>query len=302
MPLDAPRVLLKTNTVLRAKEAVQLQLLHSYERNLQHLGPIIMQTTDTKQQTSVLAAAAVMDVKAQELLKELRSNSISPTPLCNNPDMENSHESGTTTSISSSSGIFPRSPTEQLSRTQRLWANVTHNAVRAMEGISIRDLAGKWGPQGVCLAESANMTAAACLVSTWASLSTQIIDFAVGTAVSLPVAEGKCQFVMLLWCHLAAIGCCLTGLQRITRDIPSTQPCCALSPPCCVPAERFKHCIMRLALVTRCSTNLAGLPDGVESALDAMGLLTMVAQVAATEQVLEVQWYAWPGKLFHDST
>jgi hypothetical protein len=54
-------------------------------------------------------------------------------------------------------------------------------------------------------------------------------------------------------------------------------------------AERFKACLMRLALIKQCA-NPVRLTDSVESAVDALGQLILLSLVAAGEQQLEVQW------------
>lgn len=56
-------------------------------------------------------------------------------------------------------------------------------------------------------------------------------------------------------------------------------------------AERFKSCIMRMALVKRCSSNHVSLADSLEAVVDALGTLVMVSQLAASRQLLEVQMW-----------
>lgn len=56
-------------------------------------------------------------------------------------------------------------------------------------------------------------------------------------------------------------------------------------------AERFKSCIMRVALVKRCSSNHTSLADSLEAVVNSLGRLVMLSQLAASRQLLEVQMW-----------
>lgn len=140
------QALRQSNDALRAKEEVQMQLLHNYDGALQQLGAMTLETPATEETASVLATAVVMDVQAQELLQKLRgagprcSSPVCSAILSRLPSSGDSRATGHSTD----SGVLATPSPEDLqaqSRTQQLWASVTSEAIKEMHSITTTELA-----------------------------------------------------------------------------------------------------------------------------------------------------------------
>lgn len=133
-----------------------MQLLHNYHRTLQQLGAMTLEAAASgccpEQTASGLAEAAVMDMQAQELLQKLQGAGISCSSPTRSVILSRAHGSRTT-GHSADAGVLRQScgPEEMQhqSRTQRLWASVTPEAIAEMHSITGKELAGGgWGLLG----------------------------------------------------------------------------------------------------------------------------------------------------------
>jgi len=129
---------------------MQFSILRNYEDALHHMGVLLCELagrdSHDAQDSMAFLAAAMLDLRAAELLKQLRADASAPaetddTGSAPSPtgDIQPSCSPGS--SCSSGTGLLE---TQQhlRARSKRLWASVTPEAVLEMKGITTEKLAG----------------------------------------------------------------------------------------------------------------------------------------------------------------
>lgn len=135
---------------MRAKQHTQLGMLSNYDDTLHHMGVLLCQLADQDSEgaadsVSVLAAA-MMDLRVKELLQQLRADHgacSSSGKESNSSSRGNAEGSGSGELVGSQGLEQVAAQARPLSRTQRLWASITPEAVLDMKGISTTQLAGE---------------------------------------------------------------------------------------------------------------------------------------------------------------
>lgn len=137
----------EVNDVLRAKEAMQFDMLTGYEDSMSRMCSMLCELaqqqdagrTDTDETVQVLSGVmlALRD-SAQELLQQLEPSTSSD----NDPSHSASHSDGSARS-SNSSGSLPPMGACCGRHMQRLWSRITPQAVLDMRRVSACQLAGE---------------------------------------------------------------------------------------------------------------------------------------------------------------
>lgn len=163
--------LIQQNELLRAKEAMQLELLESYEVGLQHMGSVASQQQGSTKHSMSIVSAALLDIQALELKQVLQvpatSNSTqaaaagqqqapagtpvpdqAPTSTLSTPGPKGTATSRASCSSVGSIGVGgSESPGEGTvgssdHRTKRLLESITPADVLSLQGLSLQELAG----------------------------------------------------------------------------------------------------------------------------------------------------------------
>lgn len=129
---------------------MQFSILRNYEDALHHMGVLLVELagrdSDDAQDSVAFLAAAMLDLRAAELLKQLRADNGAPAETDDTgsaPSPTGDIHASCSPSSSCSSGTDLLEPQQQLcARTKRMWASVTPEAVLEMKGITTEKLAG----------------------------------------------------------------------------------------------------------------------------------------------------------------
>jgi hypothetical protein len=164
--------LIQENELLRAKEAMQLELLDSYEVGLQHMGAVASQQhSSTPEHSMSLVSAALLDIQALELKQVLQLPAAAtmvasthsgqqqetacrpvlvqaPHSTLSTPGPKSaatssaSNSSGGSISMSGSDAPGEGSVNSSDHRMKRLLASITPADVLGLQGLCLQELAG----------------------------------------------------------------------------------------------------------------------------------------------------------------